>query len=293
MESKTQLTRVIAFCGLISTLAPGASFAASITGVDLQFIGDSNSPKAEFTRDIEASSAFRGRVTANLLNFASVSNDRRASGWSVNALGSYEHNADFEALGESRYRVSLNSFRENKTAGGAPFYRFGLGATYIDAESFIRDGFQIDLSASVNFQPTNFFDTTFGGQVASRQAETDVFDTQKTTLFATANFSPTARSVLRTGIRAVFGNEVSTASPTVNIVNNSEAIEPDFAFGGAANNRFAYLINAVSIIGELGAGYNFSRTVQANLLYRYVTTTADGDIAYDRNLFEFTVSLNF
>jgi len=280
-------------CAVVALSLPRMTLAAGITGVDLKFIGDSNSSKAEFSRDIEASNAFRGRITANLLSFAEVSNDQRASGWSVNAAASYEHNADIEALGESRYRASLNWFRENRNGKGVPFYRFGLGAEWIDAESVIRDGAQVDVSASVNFQPTNFFDTTFGAQFASRQSETDVFDTQKLSLFATANFSPTPKSVLRAGGRVFLGNEVSTATPSVNIVNNSEVIEPDFAFGGAAENRFAYLINAVSVIGELGLGYDFTRSVQANLLYRYVTTQADGEISYDRNLLEFTVSLNF
>jgi len=291
---RTDSVAAVVFSFAVALLSfPKASGAIGITGVDLKFIGDSNSSKAEFSRDIETSNAFRGRVTANLLSFGEVSNDNRLSGWSVNAAASYEHNADIEGLGESRYRASLNWFRENRTARGAPFYRFGLGAEWIDSESFIRDGAQVDLSASINFQPTNFFDTTFGAQFASRQSETDVFDTQKGSVFATANFSPTPRSVLRAGARVFFGNEVSTATPSVNIVNNSEVIEPDFAFGGADARRFAYLINAVSIIGELGLGYDFSRTVQANLLYRYVTTQADGEISYDRNLVEFTLSLNF
>ena len=112
-------------------------------------------------------------------------------------------------------------------------------------------------------------------------------------MFATANFSPVPRLVLRTGVRLVAGDEVSTATPTLDIVNSAAAIEPDPAFGGIDGDRFAYLIDATSLILEAGAGYDLTAAVETNLLFRQVSTEADGGIAYDRSLLELTTSFNF
>lgn len=266
--------------------------AAGLTGVDIKLISDSNPAKAEFDRDIESTTSFLGRVGGNLYARDLINNEFVSSGFSINASASFEHNADIEGLGESRYRASVDWFRENKKATGTPFIRLGLGTTYIDSQTERRDGVAVDLGASINFQPTNFFDTTLGVQLAVTDAETEVFDTTKSTLFATANFSPMPKLVLRTGLRFVFGDEVSSATPNLNIFNNAEVIEPDEAFGGLSADRFAYLLGATSAIVELGGGYRITDTVEANLLYRYVNTEADGGIGYDRSMVEFTIGID-
>ena len=279
----------------LTLLAIGATSslsAAELTGVDLKFIHDSNPAKAEFDRDIEATSSVLGRLTASLYSVPLTSTELSSSGIALSGSASFEHNLDIEGLGESRYRLGLGWFRESKKGAGNPFVRLSLGAGYLDSQTEIRDGVLLDAGGSINFQPTNFFDTTLGLQAEVRDAETDVFDTTKTTLFVTANFSPIPRLVFRTGLRYVTGDEVSTATPTLNIVNSAEFIEPDEAFGGAPAQRFAYLIDADSAIAEAGIGYSVSGTVQANVLYRFVSTEADGDISYERSLIEFTIGVD-
>jgi hypothetical protein len=261
-----------------------------LTGFDLQFINDSNPAKAEFERDIEETSSFRGRVTGSLYSEPLVQEPTRSSGISINALATYEHNADIEELGESRYRVSLDWFNENRGRSILPLIRFSFGLGYLDSETQIRDSAIIDLAGSINVQPTNFFDSTAGVRLESRQADTEVFDTTKTTLFLTGNFAPVERVILRTGLRYVIGDEVSTATPTLNIVNTANVIEPDDAFGGREANRFAYLLDANSAIFELGIGFIATDAIEANLLYRFVSTSADNDISYDRNMLELTLS---
>lgn len=266
--------------------------AAGLTGVDLRFINDSNPAKAEFDRDIEATSSIRGRITGNLYERIVGNDDVLNSGFSINSSASFEHNADIEALGESRYRVGANWFREKRQRAGMPFVRLGLGLSYIDSETQRRDRTALDTVASINFQPTTFFDTTLGVQAVVSDAETKVFDTSKATLFTTANFSPTPKLVLRTGLRYVLGDEVSTATPTINIVNSAEIIEPDEAFGGAPDERFAYLIGANSAILEAGFGYSVTSSIQANMMYRFVSTQADGDISYERSIVEFILGID-
>jgi len=266
--------------------------APVITGVDVKYISDSNPAKAEFDRDIESSTAVQGRITGSLFSLSLTDSPSIGSGLSGNVSASYEQNGDIEGLGESRYRAGLGWFREYKQRGGAPFYRVSVGAGYVDSETQIRDAVVLDATASLNLQFTQFFDNTFGTQVISSMAETEVFDTTKLILFTTANFSPFARVVLRAGLRYVIGDEISTATPTLPIVNHAKVIEADNAFGGLEEERFAYLIDANSAIVEFGIGYSVSAAIEGNLLYRYVDTSADGDIGYDRSMLEFTLSLS-
>lgn len=272
--------------------APGSASAAGITALDLRFTGDSNPAKAEFDRDIESSSAVDARLSANLFGDTLVETNRISRGYSVDLSAGYGHDFEFDGLGESVYRLSGGFFHESKSRSFSPFYRAGVGLSWIDSETDIRDGAALDLSASINLQPAPFFDTTLGAGFESRQAETDVFDTNKARVFLTANFSPAPRLVLRTGARVVIGDEVSTATPTLSIVNSANVIEPDPAFGGAEEERFAYLIDATSLILEAGLGYDVSTMIEANLLFRHVSTEADGDIGYERDLLELTVSFN-
>lgn len=266
------------------------SSGPALSGFDLRYINDSNPAKAEFDRDIEATGSFMARVTGSFYSNMLVQQTNLLSGISFNGSASYELNPDIEELGETRFRLSADWFREYTTAQLAPFYRLSLGVGALDSESAIRDSTIVDVSASVNFQPTNFFDSTLGVRYEVRDADTDVFDTSKATVSLTANFSPFERLILRAGLRYVTGNEVSTATPTLGIVNAQDVIEPDDAFGGIAANRFAYLLDADSALVEVGLGYVFSDAIESNLLYRIVSTTAEGDIGYDRNMLEFTLS---
>ena len=266
--------------------------AVGLTALDLRAVADSNPAKAEFDRDIEASSSIAARLSANLFGGVLTDTTQVGRGYSVDASAGYGHDADIEGLGESVYRLSAGVFHESKTRAFAPFYRFGTSVSWIDSETDIRDGPALDLFGSINLQPSPFFDLSLGLGVESRQAETDVFDTTRARAFAAVNFSPAVRLVLRGGVRVVTGDEVSTATPTLDIVNSASAIEPDAAFGGADANRFAYLIDATSLILEIGAGYELTHSIQTNLLFRNVSTEADGGIAYDRDLIELTLSLD-
>ncbi len=282
----------LGFAVLLYTLGSNAALAFGITGVDLKFISDSNPAKAELTQDIESTSALQGRVALSIFSKELVNTATRGSGISLSGSASFENNNGIEELGESRYRIGFGWFNEFKTRGAQPFISFGAGVGFLDSETFIRDGVILDVIGSVNLQPTAFFDTTLGVRAEMRDAETEVFDSTKTTFFLTTNFSPISRLVFRSGLRFVIGNEISTATPTLNIINNANAIEADPAFGGLAENRFAYLIDANSFIAELGMGFEVSKSTQANLLYRFVSTDAEGDIGYDRQLIELTLSLS-
>ena len=162
---------------------------------------------------------------------------------------------------------------------------------YTDSETDIRDAGMLGISASGNWQPLPFFDFTAGARADFRFASSEVFDTAKGQLFTQANFSPAGRVVLRTGLSLVFGDEVSTATPTLAIINAASSIEPDNAFGGFEAERFAYNLNATSVILELGANMEFTPQISGDIGFRYVDTQADENISYERYLF--TVSARY
>lgn len=286
MQARTIVFLILCSCS-------NAAFPVEITGLDFQFVADSNPARAEFSRDIEASGTIEGRITLNLADWELTNTEQKLSGVAINSLFSYDHNLDFDLLGESRYRLSIGYFSENRNASGSPFFRFGAGIGYLDSESAIRDSIIVDVLTSLNFQITPIIDTTLGAGIEFREADTEVFDTTKGQIFLTANVSPIPRLILRSGVRYVVGNEVSTARPTYSIVNNSLEIEVDDVFSDSVENRLAYLVDANSLLLEAGLGYDISATIQANLLYRFITTDATGDIGYERGMTEFTLSYNF
>jgi len=287
---RAMLPRLFLVAGLALQCPNG--LAAGITGLDVQYVNDSNPARAEFSRDIESAASIRAAVTGILWSNSLVASETKSSGLAFTFSADYEHNLDIELLGESRYRLGFGYFREAKRVAGAPFLRAGFGVSRLDSESVIRDSTLLDASLSLNVQPVPFFDATVGASFEQRDAETLVFDTRKATLFVTGNFSPVPRFVLRTGVRYIFGDEVSTSTPTTQIIDVAEVIEADDAFGGVSERRFAYLVDASTLILEAGLGYELSPSWQTNLLYRVISTEADGSRGYDRTRIEFTLSLN-
>lgn len=264
-----------------SAIAPSQPLlAVGVTSADVAFIGDSNPAKAQFDRDIERTSALRLGINVQL---GSKEIDE-FSGVDFNFRASVEANTTITELGESVYLGSVEYFRENEKLPAAPLFVLRAELGYIDSETDIRDAGMVGISASGNWQPAPFFDFTAGARADIRLARTEVFDTVKGQLFTRANFTPAQRLTLRSGLSLVFGDEVSTATPTLAIVNTAEVIEPDNAFGGFAAQRFAYQLSATSVILELGANVEFTQQISGDVGLRIVNTQADADISYDRYL---------
>ena len=254
--------------------------AVEISSIDVALIADSNPAKTQFDRDIERASAIRAGINVHL---NSIPLDD-ASGFEFDFRTSIEGNVDISGLGESVYLVGAEFFRENKDLPAEPLFALRAELGYTDSETDIRDAAMVSLSASGNWQPMPFFDFTAGARIDLRQARTEVFDTTKGQLFTRANFTPAERVTLRSGLSFVFGNEVSTATPTLAVVNTASAIEPDNAFGGFDERRFAYLLDATSVILEFGANVELTPQISGDIGYRFINTQADEDISYDRYL---------
>lgn len=268
------------FCALALSFPCHAVMAVQVTSADVAVIADSNPAKAQFDADIESANSVRAGLSVNL-NSIPVDD---VSGFDFNFRASVEGNIDISELGESVYLVGVDYTRENEDLPAQPLFALRAELGYTDSETDIRDAGMLGLSASGNWQPLPFFDFTVGARVDVRQARTEVFDTTKGQLFTLANFSPANRVTLRTGLSFVFGDEVSTATPTLAIVNTASVIEPDNAFGGFDAERFAYLLDATSAILELGANVELTPQISADIGYRYIRTEADEDISYNRYL---------
>ena len=261
--------------------------AAELSSADVTLVADSNPAKAQFDRDIESANSLRAGL--NVL-VHSITIDE-LSGVDFNFRASFEFNTSIEELGESVFLGGVEYFSENETLPGSPLFVLRGELGYTDSETDIRDAGMLGITASGNWQPRPFVDFTAGARADFRFARSEVFDTTKGQFFAQANFSPASRFVLRSGLSLVFGDEVSTATPTIAIINAASSIEPDNAFGGFEAERFAYNLSATSVILELGANTEFTPQISGDIGFRYVDTRADEDIDYQRLLF--TVSARY
>lgn len=276
-----------AFIAMVAMTTCSNGIAVEITSIEVSVIGDSNPAKAQFDGDIESTNSVRFGFDA-LLFSRELNNGDVVE---LDARAAFESNSSIEQLGESTYAAGVVYFKNIEEALGSPMLSFRGEVAFLDSETDIRDSGIFGLAVTGNWQPAPFFDFSLGTRLDVRAAATEVFDTRKLQLFGMANFSPTRRTSFRSGLSLVFGNEVSSSRPTVAIVNNSDAIEPDNAFGGFDDRRFAYLLDANSIIFELGAFVEITPQIFGDLRYRFIHTDADDPIDYDRQLV--TLSLQY
>ena len=274
---------------VIGAVSSQSLWAVEVTSADVAFIADSNPAKAQFDRDIERANSLRAGL--NVLIHSKAINEQ--SGIDYNFRASFEVNTSIEELGESVYLGGIEYFKENETLPGSPLFVLRGELGYTDSETDIRDAAMVGIIASGNWQPLPFFDLTAGARADFRISSSEVFDTTKGQFFAQANFAPASRVILRSGLSLVFGDEVSTATPTLAIINAASSIEPDNAFGGFDEERFAYNLNATSVILELGANMEITPQISGDVGFRLVNTQADEDISYDRYLFSVSARYAF
>jgi len=164
---------------------------------------------------------------------------------------------------------------------------------YVDSGTDIRDGSTLGIFSSLNYRLLPILDLEVGLRHDARFSDSEVFDTTKSQVFTSVFFGLSPKLSVRAGTQLVFGNEVSTATPTVDIVDSASEITPDGAFGGFDGNRFAYLIDANSFLATFGLSYFFNNTVSADSALTFIRTDAIGDIDYTRTLLSFEVKYNF
>ena len=197
-----------------------------------------------------------------------------------NKFDTFDTLDNFEFEVNTRYRFALSS------GFTAPIYTLGakIGGREFDTE--MRDATFLNLTADMNKWLTNTINMTTGVGFNTQESKSDVFDTTDARIFINFDTNFSNRDLVYTTFSYITGDTVSSATPSLGIINVADAIEPDDAFGGVEANQFAYRLEADTMVFTLGYNRILTRDVSMDLSWRYVDSVAkdDDDIYYDRTI---------
>jgi len=188
-------------------------------------------------------------------------------------------NVEFEV--NARYRFALTS------GFTSPIYslRAKVGGVEHD-NSEMRDSTLYSLSAELNKWLTTTINMTAGLGLNRRESVSEVYDTQDARLFVNFDTNFTDTDLVYTTFTYITGDTVSSATPSLDIINAADAIEPDDAFGGVDANQFAYRIDSNTLVLTLGYNRILTPDLSLDLSARFVDSEAKDDdaITYERTI---------
>ena len=198
----------------------------------------------------------------------------------------YESFKTFDELDNIDFNINAKYRFSTSGKFSAPLYSFGAKLGGIESESEMRDSTVVSLSFDVNKWLTTAINMTTGLGFKTRESKSEVFDTEEVRAFVNFDLELSKTALLYGTYSFVTGDIVSSATPRLKIINASEAIEPDDAFGGVAFNQFAYRLDADSHVLTLGYNQIISRSISLDFSYRYIDSESqeNDDIYYERNI---------
>ncbi len=267
-------------------LLPGAAVAqheeheeqGGDVDLDVTTFYDSNVTLAELDDDIADDAGIEASFTWSR---AEEGLQGSATGWSIGVRGTKFD--EFSDLDQVELEAGAKYIAQFRRGFSAPVYEFSLDAKLIDSVSAIRDGWQVEVGALMTRRLTDRLVGRFGARVSHREAnDFDAFDNDRVNLFVNSDLSTSARNVLYGTYILSLGDVVSTAVPTLKIVNAAEVIEPDDAFGGIPANRFAYRLDAEVHIVTVGWNHSLGPSSSLDLSAQGLAAFAEGDNDYER-----------
>jgi len=272
---------------LLLSVSVSDTFALELESISFATVSDTNPAKAQQEVDIESTYSLQSRLNIafdpiDLTDHSALVFDGQAQ-FTTNRINE---------LGKSVFGMGAVYLRHIESLG-EPTMSLRVDATYLDSETDNRDSSQLDIAVAGSWEPSPFYDLTLGSRLVNRKAKSSVFNTRSATLFGQFNYYMTESLTLTSALSYQTGQVVSTATPSLSIVNNASVIEPDGAFGGHDARRFAYKLDATSVIVGLGIEYALSDAISADLSFQSISTKAVDPIEYDRNLMTLTMQYFF
>ena len=249
---------------------------------DIAFIDDDNVRLAQEDADIRSdrsiSATVKARGGSSLDKFSILDYGASAT---YNKLDTFDTLDNYEVEANVRYRFALTS------SFTSPIYSLGarIGGREFDTE--MRDASFVALSANLSKWITNTINMTTGVGLNAQESKSEVFDTSEARIFINLDTNFSKNDLVYTTLTYITGDTVSSATPSLGIINVAEAIEADDAFGGIEANQFAYRLKADTVVLTLGYNRIFTPDLSFDVSARFVESEAqdDGDITYERTIF--------
>ena len=282
MNSFMTRSMVIRFVGMgclifsASALAAGSgpwSFRA-----ESSYISDNNVSKSQENDDIEKDTSFNGSASASYTKGLSP-----LTAFTFTGTAQVEEFAEFEGLSNTQVSFTTDFRFQTRSSFTAPIYSVFVRAIQADFETDIRDSSIVEFGFSATRRITDRITGTLGATVTEREAdEGEVFNLDRTRYFANVDWTLSRRVAVYSTLNYIDGDVFSTATAdSLDILNWAEAIEPDNAFGGVANNKFVYRLDAKTTILRLGANVGVNSNLALDFSVDILESDAVGPIEYD------------
>ena len=248
---------------------------------DASVVHDDNIRLAKDDDDIREDTIYSGTIKARagksldshrILNFGGLVG--------YNLFDTFDDLNHTEIEANVKYRFALSS------GFTSPIYSFGARLGGLEYDSEMRDSTLLTLSAEMNKWLTTKINMTAALQFKERESVSEVYDTSEARIFVNFDTEFSKRDLLYTTFTFIDGDIVSSAEPTLAIINASDAIEPDDAFGGVDANQFAYRIDAETVVVTIGYNRIVNRDLSLDFSARFVDSESkdDDSIYYERQI---------
>lgn len=198
-------------------------------------------------------------------------------------------------LGPSAIRLnaytSTSDDEYNDTNRSSVLYKAGIsGSRWIDDRVKVGLGYEFDKRV-----PKNNYVTTctgaYGAYAGYCQPHnyTDVYDIQGHSGIATAEITLTEKDALILSYRYRSGDVISVDAPTLGVLGASSAVSLDEVFPAL----IAYRISAVTQTASIGVSREIIRKMSLNVNYSFSTTSGNGGVGYQSNIFNLIAAYSF
>lgn len=248
---------------------------------DVGMVADDNVRLAQNDEDIRDDVILTGTVKATAgMSLDSFSILNYGGSFTYSKFDTIETLDHYEFEVNARYRFALDP------GFGAPIYSLRASLGGIEFDSEMRDSTVLSLSAEMNKWLTTTLNTTLGIGFKARESVSEVYDLDEARLFANLDITFTDTDLVYTTLTYIQGDTASSATPSLGIVNASDAIEPDDAFGGFGANQFAYRLDSETWVLTLGYNRTLTQDLSLDLSARFVESESrdDDDIYYERTI---------
>lgn len=276
--------------GLCLFAIPSLSLALEAPDFNLEvsIVGDSNLNKAQSKIDISEDRFYELRASAAYFFNLNLKHALIVSGSMSN-----EEYTEFKGLSKTAAGLNLTWQFITRSGFNAPLYSLSISVEETDFETDIRDGQTLRFGANINKRLTDRITVISGLDFKQHEADSQVFDNRESRFFTNFDYVLNHQSTLYATYSFISGDIVSTATPTLVILNEAEVLEPDNAFGGATANAIAYRLNAKTQVLNFGFNYAINERNSLDFSVMDIQSRANATIEYDRILFRATYLTRF